>query len=79
MTKRGAGKDAENAPLGILGVATTSLTRVGLDNHEAKFWLHDLPVAVNAGFPVPEIGAIVRHLRSQRTILEGKWHEHFGN
>jgi putative aminopeptidase FrvX len=26
-----------------------------------------------------EIGAIVRHLRSQRALLEGKWHEHFGN
>jgi hypothetical protein len=26
-----------------------------------------------------EIGAIIRHLRSQRDLLEGKWHEHFGN
>ncbi len=26
-----------------------------------------------------EIGAITRHLRSQRDLLEGKWHEHFGN
>ncbi|WP_146688159.1 DUF4160 domain-containing protein [Bradyrhizobium canariense] len=25
---------------------------------EAKFWLHDLSVAVNAGFPAHEIGAI---------------------
>ncbi|MGD0849129.1 DUF4160 domain-containing protein [Bradyrhizobium sp.] len=46
---------------------------------EAKFWLHDLSVAVNAGFPAHEIGAIIRHLRSQRDVLEGKWHEHFGN
>jgi hypothetical protein len=46
---------------------------------EAKFWLHNLSVAVNAGFPAHEIGAIIRHLRSQRDILEGKWHEHFGN
>jgi len=44
-----------------------------------KFWLHDLSVAVNAGFPAHEIGAIIRHLRSQRDLLEGKWHEHFGN
>ena len=22
---------------------------------------------------------IIRHLRSQRDLLEGKWHEHFGN
>jgi hypothetical protein len=35
--------------------------------------------AVNAGFPAHEIGAIMRHLRSQRDVLEGKWHEHFGN
>src|SRR5712671_2863251 len=44
---------------------------------EAKFWLHDLSVAVNARFPAHEIGAIIRHLRSQRDLLEGKWHEHF--
>jgi Domain of unknown function (DUF4160) len=46
---------------------------------EAKFWLHDLSVAANAGFPAHEIGAITRHLKSQRAFLEGKWHEHFGN
>jgi hypothetical protein len=22
---------------------------------------------------------LIRHLRSQRGVLEGKWHEHFGN
>jgi hypothetical protein len=48
-------------------------------DREAKFWLHDLSVAVNAGFPAHEIGAIIRHLRPQRDLLEGKWHEHFGN
>jgi hypothetical protein len=47
--------------------------------HEAMFWLHDLSLAVNAGFPAHEIGSIIRHLRSQRDVLEGKWHEHFGN
>jgi Domain of unknown function (DUF4160) len=46
---------------------------------EAKFWLHDLSVAINAGFPTHEIGAIIRHLRPHRDVLEGKWHEHFGN
>jgi hypothetical protein len=30
-------------------------------------------------FPAHEIGAIIRHLRPQRDVLEGKWHEHFGN
>src|SRR5215472_8023548 len=38
-------------------------------DHEAKFWLHDLSVAVNAGCPAYEIGAIIRHLRSQRDLL----------
>ena len=46
---------------------------------EAKFWLHDLSIAANAGFPAHEIGAIIRHLRSHRDLLESKWHEHFGN
>ncbi|MGB3271270.1 MAG: DUF4160 domain-containing protein [Xanthobacteraceae bacterium] len=46
---------------------------------EAKFWLHDLSVAVNAGFPAHEIGDIIRHLRSHRDALAEAWHEHFGN
>ena len=54
-------------------------TKFSAADSEAKFWLHDLSVAVNAGFPAHEIGAIIRHLRSQRDILEGKWHERFGN
>jgi Protein of unknown function (DUF2442)/Domain of unknown function (DUF4160) len=45
--------------------------RVRSGDFEAKFWLHDLSVAVNAGFPAHEIGAIIRHLRSQREVLEG--------
>jgi len=53
--------------------------RVRAGDFEAKFWLHDLSVAVYAGFPAHEIGAIIRHLRPQRDVLEGKWHEHFGN
>ena len=48
-------------------------------DYEAKFWLHDLNMAANAGFPAHEIGAIVKHLRSHRDFLEGKWYEHFGN
>jgi hypothetical protein len=46
---------------------------------EAKFWLHNLSVAVNAGFPSPEIGDIIRHLRSHRAELLDTWNEHFGN
>src|SRR5262245_33940556 len=33
---------------------------------EAKFWLHDVSVSINAGFPAHEIGDIVRHLRLHR-------------
>ena len=46
---------------------------------EAKFWLHDLSVAVNAGFPAHEIGDIIRHLKQNREELLGAWNEHFGN
>jgi hypothetical protein len=46
---------------------------------EAKFWLHDLSVAVNAGFPTHEIGDIIRHLKQNRDALMGAWNEHFGN
>lgn len=53
--------------------------RVRSGDSEAKFWLHDLSVAVNAGFPSPEIGDIIRYLRSHREELLGAWHEHFGN
>ena len=52
---------------------------VRASDREAKFWLHDLSVAANAGFPAHEIGAIIRYLRSHRESLEGKWHEYFGN
>jgi hypothetical protein len=36
-------------------------------------------IHVRAGDPAHEIRAIIRHLRSQRDVLEGKWYEHFGN
>jgi hypothetical protein len=45
---------------------------------EAKVWLHDLTVAVNAGFPAHEIGDIIRHLRQNRDLLTSAWNEHFG-
>ena len=47
--------------------------------NEAKFWLHDLTVAVNAGFPAHELGDIVRHLKSHRDEMLAAWHEHLGN
>jgi hypothetical protein len=45
---------------------------------EAKFWLHDLSVAINAGFPAHEIGDIIRHLKQNRDELQSAWNEHFG-
>jgi uncharacterized protein DUF4160 len=48
-------------------------------NKEAKFWLHDLSVAVNAGYPTREIGDIIRQLRAHRNALLAAWNEHFGN
>jgi hypothetical protein len=47
-------------------------------NKEAKFWLHDLAVAVNVGFPAHEIGDIIRHLRQNRDALLSAWNEHLG-
>jgi hypothetical protein len=46
---------------------------------EAKFWLQDLTVAINAGFSAHEIGDIIRHLKQNRDELLGAWNEHFGN
>jgi hypothetical protein len=45
---------------------------------EAKFWLHDLTVALNAGFPTHEISDIIRHLRQNRQTLLSAWHDYFG-
>ena len=36
---------------------------------EAKFWLHDLTLAINAGFRAHELGPIIRHLREHRQEL----------
>jgi hypothetical protein len=51
---------------------------VGAGDREAKFWLHDMVVAINAGFPAHEIGDIIRHLRENRVNLLSAWNEHFG-
>ena len=52
---------------------------VRADDKEAKFWLHDLTVAVNAGFPAHELGDIVRRLRHERENLLSAWNEYFGD
>jgi hypothetical protein len=46
---------------------------------EAKFWIHDLMVAINAGFRAHELNAILRFLRSHREELLVAWNEHFGD
>jgi len=46
--------------------------------NEAKFWLHDMTIAINAGFPAHEIADIIRYLRQNRSLLLRAWHEHFG-
>lgn len=38
-------------------------------NKEVKYWLHDLTIAANTGFPAHELGAIVRHLTLHRDGL----------
>jgi hypothetical protein len=48
-------------------------------DREAKFWLHDLNLAINAGFPPHELGDILRHLRLHQNQLLAGWHEYFGN
>jgi Domain of unknown function (DUF4160) len=48
-------------------------------NREAKVWLHDLTVAINAGFAGHELGDIIRHLRQHQKALLDAWNEHFGD
>ena len=48
-------------------------------DREVKIWLHDLAVAINAGFPSHEITGIIRHLRLHRDELSSAWNEHLGN
>ena len=47
-------------------------------DREAKIWLHDVTVAVNAGFPAHEIGDIIRHIRRNRVASLRAWNDHFG-
>ena len=48
-------------------------------DREAKFWLHDLSIAANAGFSAHELGDIIRHLKVHRETLQTAWHEYFGD
>ena len=45
---------------------------------EAKFWVHDVSVVVNAGYPRMKSGDITRHLRQNRLMLQKAWNDHFG-
>src|SRR5512145_523691 len=44
---------------------------------EAKFWLHDLTVAVNIRFSSRELSDIIPHLRSHRDELLEAWDDYF--
>jgi hypothetical protein len=46
---------------------------------EAKFWLHDLSVAINIRFRPHELNGIIRKLRDHRDELQAAWDDHFGN
>ena len=48
-------------------------------DREAKFWLHDLAVAINVGYSAHELGDIIRHLQLNRKALLDVWNEHFGD
>ena len=41
--------------------------------------LHDLGLAINAGFRDHELGPIIRHLKEHRDEFMERWNEHFGN
>jgi len=48
-------------------------------NKEAKLWLRDCSVAVNAGFPAHELTDIIRVVKAHRDELLAAWNEHFGD
>jgi hypothetical protein len=52
---------------------------VRMGDKEAKFWLHDLTVAVNSGFPAHELNDILRHLKPHHAAVQAAWNEYFGN
>jgi hypothetical protein len=46
---------------------------------EAKFWLQpDVLVADSRGFDRRTLADLVRVVRENRELIEGRWHEHFG-
>ncbi|MGD9921237.1 MAG: DUF4160 domain-containing protein [Pseudorhodoplanes sp.] len=47
--------------------------------HEAKFWLSPLVLAVNTGFPNRELTTISEELISQEESLLKEWDDYFGN
>lgn len=49
------------------------------DALEAKFWLNDLGLAINIGYPEHELNAIVDELARHQADLMRQWHEHFGD
>jgi hypothetical protein len=50
-----------------------------MGDKEAKFWLHDLSVAVNSEFPAHELNDILRHLKLHHAAMQAAWNEYFGN
>lgn len=49
------------------------------DDMEAKFWLRDLSVAVNLGYPEHELNEIMSVLAKHQHDLMRTWDDYFGN
>jgi hypothetical protein len=49
------------------------------DGCEAKIWLDDLSVAVNLGYPVPDMNEILRKTRQERSSFLEAWRSYFGD
>ncbi|WP_158811339.1 DUF4160 domain-containing protein [Beijerinckia sp. L45] len=47
--------------------------------HECKFWLVDITVAKNSGFPPHDLTAIAKHIAVHRRRLQTAWSDHFGH
>ena len=43
----------------------------------AKFWLDPIGLAINHGFPEPELNDIERLVRQHEQTLRQAWHEYF--
>ena len=52
--------------------------QVRAGDKKTKIWLHDLTVAVNAGFSAGEVEVIIRRLEQHRDELLSAWNERFG-